>query len=270
MPINENYQPAIERFTGFEKTYDNARPSPPDELANMLCSICRSPVPELVVDLGCGTGLSTRYWSDRASCVIGVEPTESMRRQAEAACQDSKLRYLDRFAHDTGLVGESADIVVAVQAMHWLEPVSTLAEVARILRPGGVFAVVDYSWPPTTPFWEVDLAYLKCHQKSSRLEQLYGVSSRLMRWNKDGHLQRIRESGLFRFSKECHLHHVELGGAERIVNLLRSQGHIQSLLKYGLSESDLGILELSSVANSAFGNDVLPWHWSAQVYWGVK
>lgn len=29
------------------------------------------------------------------------------------------------------------------QALHWMEPASTLAEVARILRPGGVFAAYD-------------------------------------------------------------------------------------------------------------------------------
>ena len=41
----------------------------------------------------------------------------------------------------------SADIVTCSQSFHWMEPEPTLAEIARILRPGGVFAAYDYDWP---------------------------------------------------------------------------------------------------------------------------
>ncbi len=53
----------IERFTGFAAQYDEHRPSPPDALSGLLCQQAQSVRPALVVDLGCGTGLSTRYWS---------------------------------------------------------------------------------------------------------------------------------------------------------------------------------------------------------------
>lgn len=46
----------------------------------------------------------------------------------------------------TGL--SSADVVVGVQAMHWMEPEPALAEVARVLHPGGVLAVIDADWLP--------------------------------------------------------------------------------------------------------------------------
>ena len=58
------------------------------------------------------------------------------------------MAYQPGFSFATGLPDASADVVIAVQAMHWMEPVSTLAEVARILRPGGVFASFDADWPP--------------------------------------------------------------------------------------------------------------------------
>ncbi|MGH7866895.1 MAG: class I SAM-dependent methyltransferase, partial [Candidatus Dormibacteraceae bacterium] len=44
----------------------------------------------------------------------------------------------------TGLPEACADVVTCVQAFHWMDPEIVLPEVARILRPGGVFAAVDY------------------------------------------------------------------------------------------------------------------------------
>ncbi len=43
----------------------------------------------------------------------------------------------------------TAGIVTCAQSFHWMEPESTFIEVARILRPGGVFAAYDYDRPPT-------------------------------------------------------------------------------------------------------------------------
>jgi predicted RNA methylase len=41
--------------------------------------------PKLVVDLGAGTGLSTRVWATEADSVVGVEPNDAMRCVAERA-----------------------------------------------------------------------------------------------------------------------------------------------------------------------------------------
>ena len=60
-----------------------------------------------------------------------------------------------------GLADGSADVVLAVQAMHWMEPAATLAEVARILRPGGVFATVDADWPPVTGLAAAEAAWVR-------------------------------------------------------------------------------------------------------------
>jgi len=46
----------------------------------------------------------------------------------------------DASAEDTGMPGQSADIVTASQAMHWFDPGRALPEIARLLRPGGVLA----------------------------------------------------------------------------------------------------------------------------------
>jgi len=69
--------------------------------------------------------------------VIGIEPNADMRTQAVRKVEDhpysAHIQYQEGVAHQTGLPDECADIVTAAQSFHWMEPASTLAEIARIL-----------------------------------------------------------------------------------------------------------------------------------------
>jgi SAM-dependent methyltransferase len=67
-------------------------------------------------------------------------------------------RNVSELSAQTGLPASSADIVTCSQSLHWMEPEPTFAEVARILRSGGLFVAYDYDWPPTV-LWEVEQAY---------------------------------------------------------------------------------------------------------------
>lgn len=268
--MNEaDFAPTIERFTGFGFAYDQMRPSPPKALAEFLAGVARCTTPSLVVDLGCGTGLSTRYWSGRAKSVIGIEPTDSMREQAERT-GGAQISYRKGYSHATNLPDECADIVTCSQALHWMDPVSTFHESARILRTGGVFCAYDYDWPPSTLFWQVDRAYTECMELVRGLEREHGIAAKLTRWDKTGHLARMEESRAFRYVRETVLHHEETGGAERIVGVFLSQGHVRSLLKLGLTRTDLGVDRLQEVANAAFGSSVSKWLWSSRVRIGIK
>lgn len=265
-----NYAATLDRFTGFGAHYDGVRPLPPERLAALLLPMAG--VGEragLVVDLGSGTGLSSRYWARHARSVIGIEPTASMREQAEQFEGDN-LSYRDGYAHDTGLASDSADIVSCAQSLHWMEPTSTFREAARVLRPGGLLAAYDYDWPPATPFWEADAAYVDCMEHTRALEKEHGLTSDLPQWDKPGHLGRMAASGCFRFTRECVLHHEDAGEAERFVGLMLSQGYIQTLLKRGLSEADLGVDRLREVARRCFGEGESPWFWSTRVRIGIK
>ena len=92
----------------------------------------------------------------------------------------------------------------------------------------------------------------------------------MVRWGKGGHLERIRQSGRFRYVKEVGLHHVERGGAERLVGLALSQGEIATLLKHGIGEDEIGITALRKAARHALGDSIVPWFWSYRVRLGVK
>ena len=75
----------IARFTGFAALYNECRPGPPAVLGDLLRNLAHAARPSLVVDLGSGTGLSTRFWADQAEAVVGIEPTADMRNEARGS-----------------------------------------------------------------------------------------------------------------------------------------------------------------------------------------
>ena len=54
--------PNVRRFTGFADIYDQYRPKPPEMIADLLLQLAGADRADHVVDLGCGTGLSTLIW----------------------------------------------------------------------------------------------------------------------------------------------------------------------------------------------------------------
>jgi SAM-dependent methyltransferase len=271
MPV-EHYSEQLIRRSGFADArfpagYDAHRPSPPEALLELLCLEAQAERPRLVVDLGSGTGLSTRAWADRAEEVVGVEPSEQMRLRAEGATESSNVRYVQAFADQTGLLDAQADIVTCSQSFHWMEPGPTLAEVARILRPGGVFAAYDYDWPPVV-HWEVEAAFEELLVKvfDNRRDRLGYMNLP----EKEGHLERMRASGLFRFTREALVHSRESGAAERIVGMAFSLGPLNVLLEGGMTEDELGLTKLREVAAQALGESETNWFLCYRVRLGVK
>lgn len=253
-----------ERFSGFADVYDRYRPQPPEVLAALLIQFAQVARPALVVDLGSGTGLSTRFWAERADAVIGVEPSADMRRVAEQHAP-AQVSYRAGLSHATGLPAACADVVTCSQALHWMEPLGTFREAQRILRPGGVFAAYDCDWPPTTSHWEADAAYRACFAQADAIEQRGGYAKAVQRWEKKDHLARMNQSGCFRYTTELVLHHIEPGNAERLVGVARSQGGIATLLKNGISEAEIGLIELAAVADRVLGPQPQPWYFGYRV-----
>ena len=244
-----------------------------------------------VVDLGSGTGLSSRWAASWADSVIGIEPNDDMRAIAESR-HTSGVTYLPGVSHRTGLGDGVADVVLAVQAMHWMEPEPTLAEVARILRPGGVFAIADADWPPVAGVAGAERAWATLHRRIRVFEAraAAGESGDQLRrpiadddpalvdedlrdphrnrampggvrsWSKGQHLDRLIASGHFAFTRELALDERAAsdgaddgGGAARFVALMRSQGSYQGLLRLGMTDDELGATDFEREVHAAFG-----------------
>lgn len=266
--MTTDFSANLRRFSGFADTYDAYRPHPPAALADVLCAYAGVERPALVVDLGSGTGTSTRYWAGRAERVVGVEPSDDMRRQAETATAAPHVTFVQALSHQTGLPDHCADIVTCSQSLHWMLPEPTFAEVARVLRPGGAFAACDYDWPPIMPRWEAEAAYRHFLRGVRELEERYPIREGLVSANKAGHLERMQRSGHFQHTRELALHHTDEGSADRLVGLALSLGAVQSLLKAGLSPAEVGIDRLRDELTP-----LIPaperWHWTSRVRVGI-
>jgi SAM-dependent methyltransferase len=255
----------------FAGGYDAHRPAPPAALLDVLCCEAQVERPGFVVDLGSGTGLSTRAWTDRADEVVGVEASEAMRARAEQETSAPNVRYVQAFAQDTGLPDGVADIVTCSQSLHWMEPEPTFAEVARILRPGGVFAAYDYDWPPICN-WEVERAFTEMVQRLAAARKGTGTPpwTGRPRYDKPEHLERIQASGRFRYSREIGLHSRDHGHADRIVGMALSLGPLVVLLQGGMSEEELGVAQLRETAARTLGDRETEWFISYRVRLAVK
>ena len=260
-------------WTGKASSYDRARPTPPPALLDLLTQVIGMPHPALVVDVGSGTGLSTAIWGTRAERVMGIEPNAEMRNEAvhNVASHPSaaQIEYRAGLAHQTGLPDGCADIVTAAQAFHWMEPSSTLAEIARILRPGGLFAAYDYDWPPTLQ-WELERVYQEVDTRFDELLQERGEASNLPKWSKETHLDRMRESGHFRFTREVLLHHIEPGDSARFIEMTLTNGYSHQFQLKTITEQEIRFDRLRSAALQHLGSEPIPWYFSYRVRIGIK
>jgi len=259
-----------EIWTGKASSYDQARPMPPATLLDLLTQMIHLPHPALVVDLGSGTGLSTAIWGERAQQVIGIEPNADMRKEAAHKIEDhpyaTRIEYREGLAQQTGLPGGCADVVTAAQAFHWMEPTSTLTEIARILRPGGIFAAYDYDWPPILN-WELNLLAQEVSMRLMELVRERGLAHTLKIWPKDKHLDNMRASTHFRFTQEVFLHHIELGNAARFLAMMQSSALSN---QFQFSEQETGLDRLTHAALQSLGSEPIPWYFSYRVRIGIK
>ena len=271
--MSEFSQQLIERSgygrEGFADVYDRFRPDPPPALLDLLTLLAQVDRPRLVVDLGCGTGLSTRVWANRADEVVGVEPNASMVARARRATGAAHVRYVEAFASETGLAGGAADIVTAVQAFHWMEPQPVLAEAARILRPGGVFAACDYDVPPVV-HPEVDAAFAEHFEARRAARRRLGLTAGAARWPKDQHLDQIRASGHFEFARELVCHGWYEATAERVVGLAESIGGPRAIFTDQAPEVAATFHRLREIAYRVLGERTWPMVTCLRLRVGIK
>jgi SAM-dependent methyltransferase len=105
-----------------------------------------------VLDLGAGTGKLTRLLVSTFDRVVAVEPSEAMRRLLVAFCP--KAEALSGTGQEIPLADASVDAVFAAQAFHWFDEERAIAEIARVLHPGGALVLMwnlpAGPWDPST------------------------------------------------------------------------------------------------------------------------
>jgi SAM-dependent methyltransferase len=261
---------------GFAAMYDATRPPTPPVAIEIILDVSRIQRPQLVLDLGAGTGTSTRPWAALADAVIGIEPNPQMRQEAEAhQPTPPNVSYQAGYSHDTGLASTSVDVVTCAQSLDWMEPGPTIAEVARVLRPGGIFAAYNRDIMPTVLHWEVD-ASLQAFDRAARQIRLPPSAgtpvpeNAKQRWHASGHLRRLEESGLYRYVTELSFHYRVEGDLDQLLRYVRSIGGVHRLLSKQ-SPEQIALLEQTEQAiERAAGRGPWPWLWPYRMWLAVR
>lgn len=153
-------QEPTERFNLRAGHYVLGRPSYPEEAIDYIVKSTGLTKSSLVVDLGCGTGISSRLFAARGFRTLGIEPNAEMLAEARAQLTGyDNLSFESGTAEDTGLAGGTAHLVNCAQAFHWFRPEEAFREMYRILQPEGWIALVwnerDESFPFTKRYGDL-------------------------------------------------------------------------------------------------------------------
>lgn len=137
--------------------YERGRPSYPDDVVAWIVRELGIGPGSRLVDLAAGTGKLTRLLAATDGELVAVEPVAAMREQLARVLPE--VPVLDGTAEALPIDDGSVDAVTIAQAFHWFDAELALAELARVLRPGGGLALLWNERDAREP-WVAELSKL--------------------------------------------------------------------------------------------------------------
>jgi SAM-dependent methyltransferase len=153
--------PRARSFGAAAADYELGRPGWPDRVAE----VAELPPDAEVLDLAAGTGKLTRLLVQHFARVVAVEPDDALRALISGAETRAGT------AEEIPLPDASVDGVFCAEAFHWFDAPRAVAEIARVLRPGGsVVVCFNTDGGKTEPSWpEAAWAVVEHHRPSGEM-----------------------------------------------------------------------------------------------------
>lgn len=225
------------------ETYDAIRPTYATE--SLVWALGAQPL--TVVDLGAGTGILSRALTALGHHVIAVEPDSDMLATLidKSPGVDARLGTAERIPVESG----SVDAVTAGQSYHWFDPAKAHPEIARVLRPGGVFAPIWNLRDETVPW-------------VARMSELVGKSEAEVVAHA---VPDLTEHGFERAESHTIFHEREMT-EESLVTLVKSRSYYLIADEHGRAELERRLRELVRTHPDLAGRSTFPLPYETLVY----
>ncbi|XP_038643818.1 putative methyltransferase DDB_G0268948 [Scyliorhinus canicula] len=139
-------------------------PSQVDELVLNYLKAKKGKPFTLAVDIGCGSGQSTRGLASYFDKVVGIDMSEAQIEEAKKVDGPDNVSYRQGLAEDLEFEDGSVDLVTSGAAAHWFNMEKFMKEAERVLKPKGCVALYCNDVPHI-------LGYDNCPENPARIVQ---------------------------------------------------------------------------------------------------
>jgi len=138
--------------TNITENYAKYRPSYPSQIATYVMNFLEKQKvpskPQLMLDIGCGSGQATQVFQPFFERIIGFDVSPEQIYQATKQNKHKNIEFLQGSATNLPVEDGSVDLMVAATAVHWFNVPAFFKEVKRVLKPSiGCLAIIGYSLP---------------------------------------------------------------------------------------------------------------------------
>lgn len=201
--------PLAARFEVVADSYDRGRPEYAPAVIGALSAELRLAPDARVLDLAAGTGKLTRALLAAGLNVVAVEPQEALRDllvSSVGGCQ-----VIDGLAEEIPLPDAAVDAVTVADAFHWFDHKVALAEIRRVLRPGGGLALLS-----TVPDWS---GASWAHEVGALIQRLRPEHPQ---YDGPPWQDSVRAAGVWSAPRQIRVTSTEAADAERMVDYIAS------------------------------------------------
>lgn len=114
------------------------------DYANRRKGVAMNEKLDLVVDVGCGPGVSTKIFHDRAKKIIGIDPSENQIKQAKHGNARDDIQYMIGQAEDLPFEDNTVDLICGGMIGHYLDLEAFYTECRRVLKPDGSLSLFGF------------------------------------------------------------------------------------------------------------------------------
>ena len=243
--------------------YERTRPSyPPDALAWLTAQLRIGPG-RSVLDLAAGTGKLTRLLAPTRAALVAVEPVDGMHRVLRATLPE--VPVVAAAAEALPFAPGTLDAVTVAQAFHWFDAELAVAELRRVLRPGGRLGLiwnardrsvdwVDALWSimdrveKRAPWRDHDHWHDHWHDNDQWYEAAFGSTA-------------------FGELREATFHHAQTLSVEGVVDRFRSVSHVAALPPDAREAVLVEVRDVLRTHPATRGRDVLAVPYRVDGFW---